>query len=220
MELKAALREKTGKRNKTARETGHMPAVLYGRKEKTTPLTLSRAEFLKVWKKAGESSVVRILGLQEPKDALIHDVDFDPVTGVPRHADFYVFEKGQKVKVKIPLEFEGIAPAVKDLGGTLVKVIYELEVEAEPGKLPHSITVDISPLSTLEAQIYVKDIKLPAGVAAIANGEDVVALVAEYKEEKEEVPLDISAIEVEKKGKEEEVSAEGATAETPKEEKA
>lgn len=208
MELQAALRESTGKRNKAAREKGHMPAVLYGRKEKTTPLMLSRAEFLKIWKKAGESSVVRIVGLQEPKDVLIHDVDFDPVTGVPRHADFYVFEKGQKVKVKIPLEFEGIAPAVKDLGGTLVKVIHELEVEAEPGKLPHSITVDISPLSTLEAQIYVKDIKLPTGVAALADGEDVVALAAAYKEEKEEVPLDISAIEVEKKGKEEEAGAE------------
>lgn len=215
MELKVALREKTGRGNAAARKEGLMPAVLYGRKEKATPLMLSRADFVKVWKGSGESGVVTIVGLEEPKDALIHDIAFDPVTGVPRHADFYVFEKGQKVKVKIPLEFEGVAPAVKDLGGTLVKVLHELEVEAEPSKLPNMFVVDIAPLATFASRIKVKDVALPSGVSAVAEGEEVVALVEEYKEEKEEAPIDISAIEVEKKGKEE--APEGEAASAPKE---
>jgi large subunit ribosomal protein L25 len=50
-------------------------------------------------------------------EALIHDVDIDPITNEPRHADFYIFEKGHKVEIGIPLEFIGISPAVKDFGG-------------------------------------------------------------------------------------------------------
>ena len=50
-------------------------------------------------------------------NVLIHDIDRDPITGTPRHADFYAIVKGQKVEVAVPLEFTGIAPAVKELNG-------------------------------------------------------------------------------------------------------
>ncbi len=194
------------------RSKGVMPAVFYGKKEVSTPVSVKLADFIKVWKKAGESTVVslKVAGGDEV-EALIHDIDFNPVTDVPRHADFYVFEKGHKIEVDIPIAFTGIAPAVKDLGGTLVKVMRELKIEAMPKDLPHEIVVDVSSLVTFENQILVKDIVLPAGVSLVDGAEEVVALVTPAKEEVEEevVPVDLSAIEVEKKGKkdEEEVPA-------------
>ncbi len=185
------------------REAGKLPAVFYGRKEKSTPITVSAAEFLKVWKKAGESSIIELKGLGEDHEALIKEVDRNPVTGVPRHADFYVVEKGKKLKVKVPIEFFGVAPAVKDLGGILVKVLHEIEIEAIPRDLPHSIRVDISKLATLESVIEIKDLAVAAGVEFQAKPDDVVASIAVAKEEVEEVaPVDLAAIEVEKKGKE------------------
>lgn len=188
-----------------------MPAVFYGKKEKSTPVSVSLAEFLKVWKKAGESSVVALKREGgEDLEALIHEVDLDPVTDTPRHADFYVFEKGHKIEVHIPLEFVGVAPGVKDLGGTLVKVLRELKIEAMPKDLPHEIKVDISTLTNFDSQILAKDIVLPSGVTLVEGADEVVALVAEAKEIVEEVsaPIDLSAIEVEKKGKKEEEGAE------------
>jgi large subunit ribosomal protein L25 len=137
-------------------------------------------------------------------ESLIHDIDIDPLSGIPRHADFYVFEKGHKVEVEVPLEFEGVSPAVKDLGGTLVKVLYMLNIEAMPKDLPHNIVVDIAPLTTFESQILAKDIALPQGVTLVGGEDEVVALVSAPREvvEEETVPVDLESIEVAKKGKE------------------
>ena len=202
------------------RETGQIPAVFYGKKEASTPISIPKVDFLKVWKEAGESSVVTLETLEGIKESLIQDVDIDPVTGNPRHADFYVFEKGHKVIVELPIEFTVVSGAVKEQGGILIKVLHELKVEAMPKDLPHNIIIDISPLANFGDQVLAKDISLPTGVVLKEHAEEVVALVSAPREEKEEeaAPIDLSTIEVEKKGKEE--VPEGDAAPTTEEKKA
>jgi len=193
---------------RAARTAGLLPAVVYGRKEKSTPIAIPLVNFQKAFREAGESTVITLEGLGEPKDVLIQEVAYDALSGLPLHADFYAIEKGQTVTVSVPLQFEGVSPAVKELGGILTKVMHELEVEAQPKDLPHFISVPIEKLDTLESQIHVSDLVLPAGVTAEADGNDVVAMISVAVEEKEEVaPVDLSAIEVEKKGKKEEEGA-------------
>jgi large subunit ribosomal protein L25 len=99
-----------------------------------------------------------------------------------------------------------------------MKILHEVKVEAEPSNLPHQIEVDISGITELEGQILAQDIVLPRGVMLKENPEEVVATVATPKEEKEEevTPPDLSQIEVEKKGKQEEEGA-PAPEEAPKE---
>ena len=204
------------------RKTGKIPAVFYGPKEATTPVTINAKEFTKAWKQAGESSVIILKDGNDEHESLIHDVDVHPLSGEARHADFYVIEKGKKVTVSVPLTFDGVSPAVKDKAGILVKVHRELEIEASPRDLPHELSVDISKLVELTDVVHAKDIKLPNGVELKINPEDVIASISEAKEEVEEAPVapDLSAIEVEAKGKEvkegEEAAGE-AQAEAPKE---
>jgi len=192
------------------RKSGSIPAVFYGKKEPSTPISIKMVDFIKVWKEAGESSVISLETGKETVECLIQDVDLDPVLDTPRHVDFYVFEKGAKVEVEVPIEFEGVSLAIKDLGGTLVKVLYDLKIEAMPKDLPHNVVVDISALVDFDSQITVKDIKLPTGVVSLENADEVVALVSRPREEKEEevAPIDLDAIEVEKKGKDEPVEGE------------
>ncbi|MES3005325.1 MAG: 50S ribosomal protein L25 [Patescibacteria group bacterium] len=205
------------KRQDSARATrakGKVPAVFYGPKAPTTSISINEVDFLRVWRQAGESSIITLQGIDEDHDALIHDIDKDPVTGKIRHADFYVIEKGKKVKVGVPLEFIGVSAAVKDLGGSLIKVVHEIEIEALPKDLPHNLEIDISLLVTFADQIKAGDIKLPAGVMLVAEADEVIALVDAPRAEVEEevAPVDLSAIELsEKKGKKEE----DAVAETP-----
>lgn len=197
---------------KELRADGKLPAVFYGPKEESVAIAISARDFEKIFKEAGESTLVKLTGDFGEKETLIYDVDVDPVSYKPRHADFYVPEKGKKVIVSIPIEFEGISPAVKELGGTLVKVLYEVEVEAEPAKLPHELVVDISVLKDFDTQITAGDIKLPEGVTLAADADEIVANVSEAREEEpEEEPeaVDLSQIEVEQKGKKED-EAEGA----------
>jgi large subunit ribosomal protein L25 len=213
--LTAAKREETGKRAKRLLNDGVMPAVVYGPKQESVPVSLPLREFEKVLKNAGESSVIELSGIgATPLQVLIHEVDRDPVTHVPRHADFYAIEKGAKVEVAVPLTFVGESPAVK-AGASLVKVIHELEIEAEAANLPHDIEVDISVLAQVGAQIHVSDLKIPRGVEVKAEADQVVALIQEVTVEEEAAPVvDMDAIEVEEKGKKEgEEAPEGAKGE-------
>jgi large subunit ribosomal protein L25 len=197
------------------RKAGRIPAVFYGKKEASTPISVSSVDFIKTYRSAGESTVVILKGDDIEVESLIHDLDLHPVTGKPLHADFYVFEKGKKIKVGVPLEFVGVAPAIKELGGSLIKVLHDIEIEALPKDLPHKIEVDISALVDFKSTIKAGDIKLPAGVELAIKADDIVASAAEPKAEEEEptAPVDLSAIEVEKKGKEAKEGEAGAEGE-------
>jgi large subunit ribosomal protein L25 len=189
----------------TMREAGNIPAVFYGPKEKSTSIVVVAKDFMKVLKKAGESSIIVLKDKSGAEhEALIHALDKHPLTGVVRHIDFYVIEKGKKLTVDVPLNFTGVSPAVKDKGGILVKVQREIEIEAIPKDLPHEIVVDISSLVELTDVILAKNIALPSGVTLKINPEEVIASVSVAKEETEEAPktIDMSAIAVEAKGKE------------------
>ncbi len=219
LDLIIEKRDKIGNASKR-RVGGIIPAVFYGPKEPSTPISLSKKDFLNVWKQAGESSVISLTGVGEPKEVLIQDIDRDPVSGEIRHADFYVMEKGKKIVVNVPITFTGESSAVKDLGGMLVKVLHEISVEVMPKDLPHEIAVGISKLVDFETQIHVSDIKLPEGVVALTGLDEVVALVAPAKEEEVEEVIegpDLESIEVEKKGKEE--ASEEGVGESASEEK-
>lgn len=196
------------------RKGGEIPAVFYGMGNPTTPITLSKVEFKKVWHKAGESSAVEIVVDGKKVDVLIHEVQTHPVNDEPIHVDFLAIDMNKKITVSVPLEFIGVSPAVKSGTGNLVKVMHEIEVEALPKDLPQNLAVDISSLVDTSSQVTVSDIKLPAGVVVTADATDVVASIIEQKEEViEETPVDLSAIEVEKKGKKEE-EGEAPTTET------
>ena len=217
--LKADIRN-TDTKPEEVRKAGQIPAVFYGKKEASTPISIPKIDFLKVWKEAGESTVVTLNTPDGVKESLIKDVDIDPVSGAPRHADFYVFEKGHKVEVALPIEITGVSPAVKDLGGILVQVLHELKVEAQPKDLPHNIAIDITGLANFGDQILAKDISLPSGVELKVSTEEVVATVSAPREEKEEEVIeapDLTQVEIsEERGKkEEETPAEGAEEKKP-----
>lgn len=190
------------------RLAGSIPGVVYGAHQSSTPITLNAKAFAKILHEAGEATIVSLSGMGAALPTLIHEVSYDPLKGHPTHVDFYAVTKGEKVEVAIPLTFVGESPAV-EAGANLVKVMHEVEVKADPMNLPHDITVDLSLLKELNAQIHVKDLVLPAGVELMSEPEDVVVLTQEVAAERvEEVSADIASIEVEKKGKEEETAEE------------
>ncbi len=205
------------------RKSGLMPAVFYGRKEASTSISVSQKDFDKTWKKAGESSIIVLKDGANEHEALIQAVDLDPVRDTPRHADFYVVEKGKKLKIKVPVEFTGVSEAVRGLAGILVKALREVEIEALPKDLPHSINADLTMLATLESVITAKDLKLPEGVTLIAKPDEVVAAITVAKEEVEEAPaadaianIELSVEKGKKPGEEGAAPAAGAAPEAGK----
>lgn len=218
MQLNVQKRDASKSPNALRRE-GFIPAVVYGRAQEATPIAVNAKEFDKLFRQAGESTVISLQGLGESKDVLVQEVAVDPVSGISLHADFYAIAKGQTVTVEVPLEFVGESGAVKDLGGILVKVMHELEIECEPKDLPRSIEVDISKLATLEDQVKISDLKLPASAKISVDMDEVVAMISVAQEEPvEAAPADISTIEIsEERGKKEDEEGEAAPAAETKE---
>jgi large subunit ribosomal protein L25 len=209
--LNAKIRKEKGKKTRVLKDSGRIPAVLYGHKVENVLLDVDYKEFQRAYKEAGESSLIElnIEGIKERKAVLVHDLQRDPLTENFVHIDFFQTSLTEQVEVAVPLVFEGVSPAVKDLGGTLVKNISELDVKALAQNLPHEIRVNIENLKTFEDHILVKDLSLPENVRAMAKPDEIVASVlepqnveADLAEEIEEKVEDIEKIEKEKKEEE------------------
>ena len=198
--LSAKIREELGKKVKALRKKGILPAVIYGPKIKTIPLEIDEKEFEKAYQEAGESTLITLKIDKKEAPVLIHEVARDPLTEKLIHVDFYQPRLEEEVEVTIPLVFEGEAPAVKDLGGTLVKNISEVEVRAFPQNLPHQIKVNIENLKTFEDNILIKDLPIPKEVKILKESEEIVASVTPPEKVEEELvkPVEEKVEEVEK----------------------
>ena len=210
--LSAKIRNVFGKKTKTLRKRGVLPGIAYGPKLKNTPLELDLKEFERVYKEAGESSLISLqIGDKAEKNlVLIREVKLDPLTDKPIHVDFYQPSLEEKVEVTVPLVFKGEPPAVKELGGTLVKNISEIEIKALPQDLPHEIEVNVEGLKTFDDAILVKDLKVPPVVEILKEPQEMVAFVAqpEKVEEELEKPVEEKVEEVAEVEKEEKEEAE------------
>lgn len=204
LKLDAEVRDAFGKKLDKGRKQGKLPAVFYGPKEKNQSIFVDFINFKKIWREAGESTIIKLVLGKKETDILIYNVDMDPIKNEPIHVDFYAPDMTKKITASVPLEFIGESPAVKSMAGILVKVIHELEIEVMPKDLPSEISVDISEIKTFEDKITVADIKLPEGVKLLASPEDVVCLVEEPKEEEPEAEApSLEDIEVTTEKKEE-----------------
>jgi len=198
MELIAQKREIFGKKVNSLRRENLIPAELYGHGLENIHLSVPAKEFSKLFKEAGESTIIN-LNLENKKlPVLIHEVSVDPLSDKIIHIDFYQVKMDEKIITSVPLEFIGEAPAVKEKEGILIKAVQEIEVEALPSDLPHNIEVDISQLSDIGMSIHVKDLKIDKKVKVLADLETVVATVTEpAKEEVVEKPITVEEVKVE-----------------------
>lgn len=230
--LSAVLRTVKGEK---AREQGALPAVVYGSGSEPQSLALAYRDFEKLYKEAGEASLIDLtVDGKETGKVLVQEVQYDPISDRMMHVDLRKIDMSKPITAYVELKFVGVSPAVKDLGGTLVHNLNEVEVKCLPKDLVARLEVNVDSLKTFEDNIKIKDLVLPAGVAILGHNEnDVVAtatpaLTEEQIKAMEEASktADITKIEVAGKKKEEEEGAEegeegaaGAKKEEKKDEK-
>ena len=200
IELQAEKRESVGKALNSLRKDGFLPSVVYGHNFEAAPIQIKYTDFEKVFKKAGESTLINLKIGDKEEPAVIKDIQKDPLTDKIIHADFYKVNLKEKIKAKIPLVSVGESEAVK-AGGILVKTINELEVEALPQDLPHELEINLARLQNVGDHILVKDIFVSENVKIEADPEDVVALIQAPREEavEEAAPPSVEEVEVIKK---------------------
>ena len=218
MTFSFSVKKREDKGSEDLRANNLLPGVIYGAGSEPVSVSAEYRVFENLLKEAGESSLidVTIEGAKEPVKALIQDVQIDPVKRTIIHFDLRQINMNKEMEVEVELNFVGEAPAVKALGGTLVKVAETLAVKCLPKDLVSEVNVDLSVLATFDDIIRLKDVVLPAGLKADDDAEKVIAKVLaplteeQLKAMEEQGPKSIEEVEVEKKGKEEvEGEAEG-----------
>lgn len=172
-----------------------IPAVLYGQGVNAQTLSLPKTEFSRVYAAAGSSSLVDVTieGAGTVK-AIIKATQVDPRTMDVIHVDLHQVRMDQELTVEVSLKFVNEAPAVKVLGGTLVKSIDSVTVKCLPQNLPHELEIDLSKLATFDDAITVGSLALPTGVTIEGDQTLVIAKVAAPLTEEELKKLEESSI--------------------------
>jgi large subunit ribosomal protein L25 len=202
LQLTATTRKEKGKYATALRKTGLIPAVVYGHGIENTNIFLTDLAFGRVLKQAGENTLIALsIDGDKSVNVLIADAQLHPLTGRISHADLFQVRMDEEIEAGVPIEFVGEAPAVKALGGILIRSIDTLEVSCLPANLPHSLIVDLSMLKELDDNISIADIQVPKGVELLGKTDTIVVSVAAPRTEaelaalNEKVEVDVTKVE-------------------------
>lgn len=167
--LAATVREKTGKNaNRQLRAKGITPAVFYGAGGESFPVQVNEAALFKLYGQNGRTTFFNLeidnKGKKSVHPCLIWDVEYYPTKNRFQHVDFYGVDMNKELRVRVAIEFSGVAKGTK-LGGRIETYREQMYVLSKPETLPKKIVVDISGLD-MGHGLRVADLPMPAGVRA------------------------------------------------------
>ncbi|MGD9939383.1 MAG: 50S ribosomal protein L25 [Clostridia bacterium] len=159
------------------RRDGRIPAVMYNRHGKSTPIALGAKDFSKAVTGVSESTIVQLHVGADSFDCLIKERQLDWLRGKIDHVDFFEVEKDVVIRAKVPVHLVGNAIGVRE-GGILENPVHEIEVECLPKDMPEKFEIDISELHANHS-IHVRDIA-HSGVVKIHSSLDQVVVLVKY----------------------------------------
>lgn len=186
--IKAEKRKVIGRKVKTLRREGILPANIYGKKIKSEAVRVNIKDFAEVFSKVGETGLIELVLEGKKRPVLIHNVQTDPITDMAVHADFFQVDLKEKVTAQIPVELTGESSTEKEGKGTVVQYIDEIEVEALPTDLLEKFEIDLTVLKEVDDAVKVEDLKVEKSKVDIKNEPDqIIVKVEPPRKEEEEV---------------------------------
>lgn len=189
-----ALPREAAQKPKVIRSQGGIPAVYYGRGQRSRSLQLDYHKFRKVYEKAGENTIIELNVDGKKTPVLVYDVQYDPVKDSIQHVDFMHVDMQKEVTTTVKIVIVGVSPAVKNLGGILDLQKHEVKIKCLPKDLIHSIEVDVSPIVDFHTTIHVKDLKVPPAIKIVDALGATVVTATPPKAEEEAKPAEAAAV--------------------------
>jgi large subunit ribosomal protein L25 len=165
------------------RETGNIPAVVYGRKVESKPVFVSSADLTKTIRNVGRNGVISLDIDGSTHDVVLSDYQEDFIKKEIIHVDFLAVDKSSKINVTVRLVLTGEAAGVKD-GGVLQQPVHELSITSTPSDIPQQIEVDVTNLQVGET-LKVSDILYQGSFTINHEEEEVIASILPPKQEEE-----------------------------------
>ena len=192
--LNAVQREVIGKQVKALRREGKLPAIVYGGEIEPTPITLETKHVRQLLAKIGANTLVTIAIDGKEHLTLVREIQRTVIKRNLLHVDFQAVSLKEMITTTVPVVTVGESPAVINYNALLVIELDELDIEAQAQHLPDTITVDVSALSEIGDNIYVRDLTIAGNVEILNDPDDIVIVIAaptlmEIEEEEEDVEL-------------------------------
>ena len=164
---------------KKLRRDGFVCGVLYGKEMKeSTPIQLTEPEALRFIKANKEGTQVMLDLDGKQVDALVKNIDYDPMKKQIMALDFQALVAGETVatSVQVILENEDAAQ------GIVEQTLNEVHYKADPANMLDTIVIDFKTLSPDVREFHVKDLVIPEGKTVhITTPEDTLIFhIAEY----------------------------------------
>lgn len=171
------ITERNGdEKSKVLRRKGEIPGVIYGQNlDDSVPIKITNMSLLKLLRNNSKGSIVKLNLNGKTNNYLVKQVQKNPLTGGIIHVDFQQVSKNEIVKMKIPVEYEGIE-ALKAKRLNIAVTISEVEMQGDAEKIPEYIKIDASKMD-YGHKIFVSDIDLPEGVKFLTNPDAILATV-------------------------------------------
>ena len=175
--LKASKRELIGKKVKTVRNEGKLPAVIYGKHMESTPILLDLRDATKSLNNITPSTIVDLDIDGKTSMTLVREIQRDYILGTYKHVDFQAISEDEMVRANVQVVIIGVAPAVKNYNGVLVQSLTTVAVEALPKDLPDKYVVDISVLKNLGDSYSVANLEVGDSVKVMTDPRASIVLV-------------------------------------------
>ncbi|WP_078433058.1 50S ribosomal protein L25/general stress protein Ctc [Metabacillus halosaccharovorans] len=175
--------EFTNSAKRKVRESGKIPAIIYGKAKESQPVALDSIELIKTLRDEGKNTVLHLDVDGSSHAVMLYDMQTDPLKNEIIHADFHIVDMQADVQVEVPVHLTGEAQGVKD-GGVLQQSLHEVTITAKPGNIPQSIDVDITNLGVNET-LYIKDLSTSPNYQFTQDEEQVVASILPPQQEEE-----------------------------------
>ncbi len=172
--LEATKRELQGKKVRHLRRQGVIPGVLYGPTIDSVPLQMKWTDLRLVLKRAGGSNVIELALGDETYNALVRNVQRDPLRGDVLHVDFYRVRMDVAIRADIPIVTVGDARRIVELGGVVTQEMTTVMVECLPTNLPSEIRVNVDELQEVGDSIVAAQLPTLEGVQYHIHEDDVV----------------------------------------------
>ncbi|MDY6834787.1 MAG: 50S ribosomal protein L25 [Chloroflexota bacterium] len=177
--LQVENRTVSGKKVKAMRREGATPANVFGHGIESQALKVDTAELEKVLSRAGTTRLVSLksASTKASRRVLVKGIQRHPLTGELLHVDFHQVRMKDKVKVEVPIVFQGEAPASRRKDLVLWENLRSVEVECTPDEIPETIPIDITCLAEAGDVITVNDLLLGESIGILTHAEEVIAKV-------------------------------------------
>jgi large subunit ribosomal protein L25 len=175
--LQAEPRQTGRHSNREIRTAAGVPGVVYGQHAEAQPISLNRKALGLALHKASGGVIDMELAGQPTLHVLVREVQRHPTKHNVLHIDFLAVSMTEKVKVHVPVVAQGSAPVMTNSDMVLVRQLDNVEVECLPGDIPEHLVADLSTLVTVDDEVLVKELKVPAGVKVLTEGDHVVFAV-------------------------------------------